>query len=106
MTATELAKLTAKERDALLAIYFGPAGGSAAAGLIERLELAPGRRELLREAVGLILTDVYYGLLLALDGNASLGGVQQTYQLRDEDGNLLTGDLEEAAWEGFHGSGA
>ena len=42
-------------------------------------------------------------MMLALDGEASLGGVQMMYKLFDEDGNELTGsgDIESEAFEQF-----
>ena len=55
-----------------------------------------------------IETDAFYTLLLGLDGAASIGDVQQMYQIRDEKGNpiLDSGDLEVEAWEQFHGDDA
>ncbi|WP_312436189.1 hypothetical protein [Janthinobacterium sp.] len=46
--------------------------------------------------------DTVYTLLLALDGAASLGSCQQQFTLTDEDGNVIE-DIEDAAWECFHG---
>ncbi len=45
----------------------------------------------------------YYNLLLALDGESSLGGIQMMYQLFDDEGNELTafGDIEIEAFEQF-----
>lgn len=52
---------------------------------------------------GTALTDVFYTMLLALDGEASLGGKQETYRLTDSGGNLTSGqgELEAAAWQYF-----
>jgi len=52
------------------------------------------------------LTDALYTVLLGLDGAASIGSVQNNYVIKDEEGNLLTGngELETYAWEEFHGS--
>ncbi|CUR47581.1 hypothetical protein BN2364_3140 [Alloalcanivorax xenomutans] len=51
------------------------------------------------------LTDVFYTLLLGLDGSAGIGGIQEAYTIRDEQGNTLSGngELEAAAYEQFHG---
>jgi hypothetical protein len=53
-----------------------------------------------------VLTDAFYTLLLGLDGSASIGGVQQCYDLRDESGDKITGDgeLEAAAFTHFQES--
>ena len=50
-------------------------------------------------------TDLAYTLLLGLDGEAQIGGIQHTYQLLDEEGNKLAGEGEigSFAWEYFHG---
>ena len=47
-----------------------------------------------------ILSENYYSMMLALDGEASLGGVKMMYKLFDEDGNELTGsgDIESEAF--------
>lgn len=41
--------------------------------------------------------------MLALDGEASLGGIQMMYKLFDEDGNELTGsgNIESGAFKQF-----
>jgi hypothetical protein len=38
-----------------------------------------------------------------LDGEASLGGKQSQFTLRDESGTELSGHLEGEAWRQFHG---
>ena len=50
--------------------------------------------------ISLILNETYYYLLLALDGEASLGGAQVCYKIYDEEQNLLNecGEIEAAAF--------
>jgi hypothetical protein len=58
----------------------------------------------LRRGIDQVLTDAFYTLLLALDGSASLGGVQQEYRLQDGDGRVLCngdGTLEALAYDCF-----
>ncbi len=53
------------------------------------------------------LTDTFYTILLGLDGSASLGGIQQSYHIRDERGDVVcTGDgaIEGLAYTHFHGN--
>jgi len=59
----------------------------------------------MNEIVGDILTDTFYTLLLGLDGEASIGGVQSSYKIHDKNGNEISsaGDIEAEAWEQFHG---
>jgi hypothetical protein len=71
---------------------------------IAALELPPKKRAALRAILDDALTDAVHTLLLAIDGEASLGGVQMPYSLRDENGRELTGgQLEVEAWKRFHG---
>ena len=71
---------------------------------IKSLNLNAEQKETMVEVVDGILTDVYYSILLGIDGCASIGRYQYTYKLYDEDGNLITdgGELEEDAWDFFH----
>ena len=60
-------------------------------------------KEDLYELISSVLNDTYYSLLLALDGEASLGGMQMNCKMYDEEQNLLNecGETEEAAFEYF-----
>ena len=59
--------------------------------------------EFLFQFVDTILNENCYHLMLALDGEASIGNIQMTYRLFDEDGKELTGsgDIEREAFEQF-----
>ncbi len=104
MTPQEFAACVAREKDDLLSSYFDPVSGAAVATQIAAMELSSGQAKALRIILDGALTDAFYTLLLGLDGSASIGGVQSDYELRAEDGTLLTGgELEGAAWEHFHG---
>ena len=61
--------------------------------------------ERLKEVIDTLLTDVFYSVLLGLDGENSIGNTQQTYKIYDEDGNLISdcGELELSAYEYFQG---
>ena len=60
--------------------------------------------EQLKEVIDTLLTDVFYSVLLGLDGENSIGNTQQTYKIYDKDGNLISdcGELEVSAYEYFH----
>jgi hypothetical protein len=75
---------------------------------IASMKLTPEQAAIMRTLVDDILTDSIYTFLLGLDGAANIGGIQQVYQIRDEQGNLIAepGDLETEAWEQFHGDTA
>lgn len=49
------------------------------------------------------LTDSMYTILLGLAGEGAIGTQQVSYQLADESGKSLNGDIESVAWEQFHG---
>ena len=60
--------------------------------------------EQLKEVIDTLLTDVFYSVLLGLDGENSIGDTQQIYKIYDEEGNLISdcGELEASAYEYFH----
>jgi hypothetical protein len=105
MSPLEFARSVATEKEALVARYFQPESETAVAQLLSESRLSSEQRTSIRKAVDAALTDMCYTILLALDGEASLGGVQRQFRLEDEDGSVLTeGKLEGAAWEVFHAS--
>lgn len=95
----------AEERQALLEAALGDPSKSAAAKLIAGLALNEAQKEQLRAVIDAVLTDAYYTVLLALDGEAALGDRQEAYKLLAEDGTNLTEDgmIEVHAWEYFRG---
>ncbi|MEO9592525.1 hypothetical protein [Rhodopirellula bahusiensis] len=106
MDADEFARLCRAEKDSMVAAFFDPTAGTAVGSQIDSLGLDDAKLATARSIVDGALTDALYNFLVALDGGASLGGVQQTYDLRDESGAKLTGDgsLESAAFAAFHES--
>jgi hypothetical protein len=104
MTPQEFVTCVAQEKENMLSMYFDPRSGAAGATQITALGLSDKQTKALRIILDGSLTDAFYTLLLGLDGAASIGGIQGNYELRAEDGTLLTGGvLEAAAWEQFHG---
>jgi hypothetical protein len=104
MTPVEFVACVAKEKEEMLVRYFDAGSGSSVAKDIAAFRFTPEQGKELKKILDGALTDAFYTLLLALDGEASLGGQQRTFELRDEDGTILTGgELEGPAWEIFHG---
>ena len=101
MTAEQFVKLCFEEKERTLQSYFDQNGGTAVGRIIRLLIEQGAREEDVHELVSSVLEETYYGILLALDGEASLGGVQMIYKIFDEDDNLLSecGDLEGGAYE-------
>jgi hypothetical protein len=70
---------------------------------IEQLNLEEEETEKTRNIVSTLLTDVFYTILLGLDGEANIGGNQQDYKIYDSEDNLISdcGELEAEAYEYF-----
>lgn len=103
MTGEEFVRLCFSEKQTMLREYCTPDSETKVGALLRELMPAGTDWEKLRELLDTVMTESWYTMLLALDGSASLGGEQMTYELRDEDGNLLNecGELEAAAWDVF-----
>lgn len=108
MTPKHFVHLAKLEHDRQLEWSFTVPPTTAVAAKIAELKLDPERLQLLREAVRLLLTDVFYTWLLSLDGSGGLGPEQHSYTLIDDDGDNLTESslIEAYAWEEFHGNPA
>jgi hypothetical protein len=106
MVADRFERLCRTEKDSLVDTFFDPAAESAVGAHIQSLALSDSQLATLRLILDAALTDTMYTMLVALDGGASIGGVQQAYDVRDETGAKITGDgeLESAAFEHFHES--
>ncbi len=106
MNADDFARLCRIEKDSLLHAYFDEGVDTAVGVHIREMQLDGERLALLRDTLDGVLTDAFYGILLSLDGAASIGGVQQCFELRDESGDKIGGNgaLESAAFSHFHES--
>ncbi|QDT78853.1 hypothetical protein Mal35_23040 [Gimesia maris] len=105
MDAKEFVACWKCEKEMLLKQFQDPESGSAVAEAITALNLSQEQTCLMNQILDSALTDAFYTLLTGLDGGASLGGVQQTYKIYDEQDELLSdcGEIEAAAWDAFHG---
>jgi hypothetical protein len=109
MTAFEFVKCFKQQKDELLTMYCGGSTQTAVGSMIESLGLTDEKKATMQRIVDTILTDAFYGILLGLDGAATLGAKQQGYSIRDAKGVLITaaddGELEGPAYELFHEDG-
>jgi len=71
---------------------------------IKEMGLTEIQTDQLKEVMDSLLNDVFYSILLGLDGECSIGNTQHTYKIHDEEGNLISdcGELEASAYEYFH----
>ena len=96
----------AKHKDELLDEFCDAGSETYVRELISELNLDSTQLTQLRRVIDAALTDTMYGLLLGLDGEASIGSDQRVYQIFDEDNERFIagpGELEAAAYECFHG---
>jgi hypothetical protein len=104
MTPEEFVQCFVAEKETLLQTYFMPDSETDVGMRLGKLGLDSERLLAVREILDGALTDAFYTVLLAIDGEASLGGKQILYKLLDDNGTELTGgEIEAAAWEAFHG---
>jgi phosphoserine aminotransferase len=104
MTPENFVELWKSEKTSMLRMFTDQSGTTAEAQKIQAMQLTPDQSNKLGAVLDTVLTDAMYTLLLALDGEGSIGGVQQIYELKSEDGAVLTGALEAEAWKQFHAS--
>ena len=107
MTSDEFAKNFYLEKLNILKSYFEeqPQYPSAVNAKIKEMVLSNTQQEQLKEVIDTLLTDVFYSVLLGLDGENSIGNTQQTYKIYDEVGYLISncGELEASDYQYFHG---
>lgn len=103
MNSKEFVELFYKEKNNLLKIYFDSLEDTEVGLNIKRLKLEEDEIETMKSIIDNVITDTMYTILLGLDGSASIGDLQQMYELYDENGCNLTisGEIEEYAYEYF-----
>lgn len=110
MTTKEFVKAFHSEKQDLLKAYLSNNSQSEVSLLINSLNLTKEQTETLKKVLNSSFTDIFYSILLGLDGCASIGGLeQQPFDIFDEDGNQLCGgkligEVEALAYEYFHDS--
>ena len=103
MTAEEFVKAVKLEKDASLELYFSENHETLIGSLINGIIENGATKDRLYELVNQVLNENCYSLLMALDGEASLGDAQMLYRLYDEEDNELTGNgvITSEAYEQF-----
>ena len=101
--AHEFAKSFQEEKDKLLCRLTD--NNTSFGCQISELKLSEKKKAALHRTIDKALTDVFYKILLGLDGYAVLGNSeQQAYRIATENGIVLSenGELAKAAYEVFH----
>ncbi len=104
MKTEEFVKAFYTEKQDFLSEYLSKNPESEVGQLIKSLNLTEQQTEIMEKIMDGTLTDIFYSILLGLDGCASIGGIQELYDLKDENGNQLSGEIEGYAYEYFHES--
>jgi len=104
MTPQEFVQCFRREKDDLLLSYCDASSQSFVATKVAELARSPEERLAMRAILDNALTDAFYTILSGLDGSGSLGGVQQSYQIRDEHGDVVCmgdGEIQGLAYAAF-----
>ena len=104
MTTEEFVKAFHKEKESMLREYLSDGSETEVHQLINSLDLNDQQLEIMEKVLDSSFTDIFYSILLGLDGCASIGGIQEVYELKDEKGNQISGEIEGYAFEYFHQS--
>lgn len=90
------------EKDSLLREFINNESQSEVQKLIQSMKLNNEQSEIMKQIINSTLRDTFYTILLGLDGCASIGNNQELYEIKDENGNLISGEIEGYAYEYFH----
>ncbi len=101
MNTEEFVKAFYSEKQNFLKEYLSEKSETEVGELIKSLNLTEQQTEIMKKVLNSSLTDIFYTILLGLDGSASIGGIQEMYDLKDEKGNQLSGEIEGYAYEYF-----
>ena len=102
MTTKEFVKNFKLEKDSLLKEFTNIESQTDVQKLIQSMKLNEEQSEKLKQVLNSILRDTFYTILLGLDGCAAIGNYQQLYEIKDENGNLISGEIDGYAYEYFH----
>lgn len=101
MTAKEFVELFYTEKNDMIKQYFDNPQATKVGLEIESLGLTTEQMRNIKNIINTVLTDAMYTILLGLDGEATIGKIQEAYELFDESGWNLTGrgEIEKYAYE-------
>lgn len=104
MNTKEFVKAFYSEKQNFLEEYLSEKSETEVGELIKSLNLTEQQTEIMKKVLNSSFTDIFYTILLGLDGSASIGGTQELYDLKDGNGNQLSGEIEGYAYEYFYES--
>ena len=89
-----------KEKQEMLKIYFDEEKETQVGNQIKSIVSKGISNDEVKGLVDSVMNEVFYTILLGLDGETSWGDVQMQYKVYDENDNLLDG-IESYAYESF-----
>ena len=101
MNTEELVKSFYTEKQNFLKEYLSENPETEVGQLIKSLNLTDEQNVIMEKGMKNAVTDGFYTILLGIDGCTSIGGIQEMYELKDENGNQLSGEIEGIAYEYF-----
>ena len=103
MTGKEFVEMFYIEKRKINDVYFDSSLKTKVGEYINELNLTDAQNNIMRKLVDQMLTDIYYGVLLGLEGESSIGNIQQKYRVIDESGNEIENseEIEHFAFEYF-----
>ena len=103
MNAKDFIKLYYEEKEKSLKQYFDDSYKTEVGKRINTLIENGSSKEEIYELINLVMKETYYTILLALEGEASLGGKQLSCELLNQDGNVINkcGEIEVEAYKYF-----
>ncbi len=103
MKAKDFVKLFYIEKKEMIKQYFYSHDKTEVKLKLESLGLTTEQMKRMEGIIDTVLTDAMYTILLGLDGEASIGNVQQTYKIYDENGSKISecGEIEQHAYKFF-----
>lgn len=103
MNAEDFVKNFYEEKEQMMKDYFSD-NPTFVGNKIKQFVHNQEQNKAMKELVSGLLTDTFYTILLGLDGCATIGGVQETFKIYDQKGNLISdcGEIEAFAYEYFH----
>lgn len=102
MTAKEFVENFKLEKDSLLKEFTNIESHTEVQNLIQSMKLNEEQSKILKQILSSTLRDTFYTILLGLDGCSAIGKSQELYEIKDENGNLISGEIEGYAYKYFH----
>ncbi len=91
MTAEEFVNNCYKEKQEILKKYFDAQKETQVGNQIRSIISKGISNDEIKKLLDSVMNEVFYTILLGLDGETSLGDIQMQYKLYDENDNLLDG---------------